>query len=87
MSWWRLGAAAADTKRTAGYFRSIPHDTFSGVTAAVAPNRSLYAVFIYLSLSNLHFNWIQGHPAFLPSFALIVLVILKIVSGSKYFFE
>ena len=37
----RLGAAAADTKRSAGYCRSCSHYTFSGVTAAVAPNRTL----------------------------------------------
>ena len=37
----RLGEAAADTKRYAGYCRSCSHVTFSGVTAAVAPNRTL----------------------------------------------
>jgi len=36
-----LGAAAADTARSAGYFRSYSHYTFCGVTAAVAPNRAL----------------------------------------------
>ena len=40
-TWWRLGVVAADTKRSAGYFRSYSHCTFNGVTAAVAPNRSL----------------------------------------------
>ena len=39
----RLGAAAADTKRYAGYCRSCSHVIFCGVTAAVAPNRPLYA--------------------------------------------
>ena len=38
---WRLGAAAADIKHSAGYFRSCSHYTFSVVTAAVAPNRAL----------------------------------------------
>ena len=38
----RLGAAAASTARSAGYFRSCPHVNFSGVTAAVAPNRMLH---------------------------------------------
>jgi len=27
----QLGEAAADTKRSAGYCRPCPHDTFSGV--------------------------------------------------------
>jgi len=39
----RLGAAAADTKRSASYFRSCPHYTFCGVTAALAPSRALSA--------------------------------------------
>ena len=43
LTWRRLGAAAAFTKRSAGYFRSCSHVTFCGVTAAVAPNRSLAA--------------------------------------------
>jgi hypothetical protein len=38
-----LASAAADTKRSAGYFRSCSHVTFCGVTAAVAPNRALSA--------------------------------------------
>jgi len=42
-TWWRLGAAAAYTKFHAGYKISIPHFLFRGVTAAVAPNRSLAA--------------------------------------------
>jgi hypothetical protein len=39
----RLGAAAASTTFHAGDKRSIPHKTFRGATAAVAPNRKLYA--------------------------------------------
>ena len=42
----RLGAAAADTARSAGYFRSCSHVIFCGVTAAVAPNRTLAAATI-----------------------------------------
>jgi len=38
-----LASAAADTKRSAGYCRSCSHVIFSGVTAAVAPNRTLAA--------------------------------------------
>ena len=37
----RLGAAAASTASSAGYFRSCLHVNFSGVAAAVAPNRAL----------------------------------------------
>jgi len=39
----RLGAAAADTKRSAGYFRSCSHNIFRVGTTALAPNRSLCA--------------------------------------------
>jgi len=40
---WRLGEAAASTTFVAGDKHSIPHYLFCGVTAAVAPNRSLGA--------------------------------------------
>jgi len=39
----RIGAAAASTTVHAGHYRSNPPQTFCGVTAAVAPNRMLYA--------------------------------------------
>jgi hypothetical protein len=47
LTWRRLGAAAADTKRSAGYFLSCSHETFCGVTAAVAPNRLLAAGILF----------------------------------------
>jgi len=40
---WRLGEVAASTTVDAGHYRSCPHFTFSGVTAAIAPNRLLAA--------------------------------------------
>jgi hypothetical protein len=43
LTWWRLGAATAFTKRSAGYSLSNLHFSFRGVTAAVAPNRALAA--------------------------------------------
>jgi hypothetical protein len=39
----RLGEAAASTNFHAGDKLSIPHKTFCGATAAVAPNRQLCA--------------------------------------------
>ena len=47
-TWWRLGAAAASTTLRAGDKRSITHKNFCGVTAAVAPNRSLSAGILLL---------------------------------------
>jgi hypothetical protein len=45
----RLGAAAASTNVYAGYKISITHGTFRGVTAAVAPNRKLYAGIVVIN--------------------------------------
>jgi len=39
----RLGTAATFTTVHAGYKRSFSHCRFCGITAAVAPNRQLYA--------------------------------------------
>ena len=44
---WRLGAAAASTTFYAGHKFSIPHYLCCGLPAAVAPNRSLAAVFLF----------------------------------------
>ena len=43
-----LAAATADTKRSAGHFRSYPHDTFRVGTAPLAPNRSLCTGILFL---------------------------------------
>jgi len=40
---FRLGAVAGDTIGHAGYKRPSPHETFSGVTPAIVPNRLLAA--------------------------------------------
>jgi len=48
-----LGAAAAFNAVYAGYYLSISYCLFRGVTAAVAPNRQLYAgIFTILSSPN-----------------------------------
>jgi hypothetical protein len=44
----RLGAAAASTNVYAGCKISITHGIFRGVTAAVAPNRKLYAGIFFI---------------------------------------
>jgi hypothetical protein len=44
----RLGEAAASTNISAAHGFSISHDKFMRVTAAVAPNRKLYAGIYYI---------------------------------------
>ena len=49
----RLGAAAASTILPAGDFLASLHCTFCGATAAITPNRPLYAgIFIYAIMAN-----------------------------------
>ena len=75
----RLGAAAAFTKRSAGNFRSCSHGTFCGVTAAVAPNRSLCVVFLFHCFNN---STIFGYPlSFAISIAVLPFLFLIVLSA------
>ena len=50
----RICEAAAYTARSAGYFRLCSHDTFCGVTAAVASNRTLSAGILFVIILHIH---------------------------------